>query len=110
MPGSGLVFYDLNHVLNLGNHATDSRRIFQLTLATDLVQTKADQRSTLVILATDRATGVEQARAGLSVEPVSVRHRDHAGPSAAGLALRTEPAHAGLRGLPCPVSRCGRAD
>src|ERR1700737_2349158 len=49
---------DADEVLNLGDHAANSRRVLQLGDPADLVELEADQRLTLRVVAADRAAGL----------------------------------------------------
>src|ERR1700730_2330276 len=49
---------DADEMLNLGDHAANSRRVLELGDPADLVELEADQRLTLRVVAADRAAGL----------------------------------------------------
>src|SRR5450631_2925393 len=53
-----LLVDDANEVLNLGDHAANSRGVLQFGDAADLVELEADQRRTLRVVAADCAAGL----------------------------------------------------
>jgi len=78
-------FFDANQVLDLIDHATHGRGIFQFAGFMHFVQAKALQALALIILATDRASDLGHCDSGLFLvshiltpslqQPVQPHHR-----------------------------------